>query len=104
MGAGLHAEVSPLGLPHDLSVWFLSPALRARACIRSNRKIPPELLRFDGIFMFVLYVKRSAKGGSRTPMKYMENGHARWSFMNLLERLCIAPSFVKDRKHSRPFF
>lgn len=37
-------------------------------------------------------------------MKYMENGHARWSFMNLLERLCIAPSFVKDRKHSRPFF
>ena len=37
-------------------------------------------------------------------MKYMENGHARWSFMNLLERLCITPSFVKDRKHMRPFF
>lgn len=27
-------------------------------------KIPPELLRFDGIFMFVLYVKKSAKGGA----------------------------------------
>ena len=38
------------------------------------------------------------------PMKYMENGHARWSFMNLLERLCIAPSFIKNRKHLRPFF
>lgn len=37
-------------------------------------------------------------------MKYMENGHARWSFMNLLERLCIAPSFIKNRKHLRPFF
>ena len=32
--------------------------------ILSNGKIPPELLRFDGIFMFVLYVKRSAKGGA----------------------------------------
>ena len=30
----------------------------------SNCKIPPALVRFDGIFMFVLYVKRSAKGGA----------------------------------------
>ncbi len=55
-------------------------------------------------FLFMILCQEPDQGGNQTPMRYMENGHARSCFRGSMERLCTAPSHSKHRKHKRPLF